>query len=135
MRKKALSGGAVLLAAALGVGGWNYFGAHRPVSQRLAEDTRNEKVKFWTYHLYGVLPGTLVVDLRGLDDEAAMMDVMRGLFQAADAHKERRFDKVLLSYKGTAKFQLDGEFFQTLGKEYEHQNPRLYAAHVPGEGV
>lgn len=122
MRKGVWSGGACV-AAVLAVAGWNYFGVHHPVTQRLAQDKRNEKVTFWAHYRYGLEAGTLVVDLRGFQDDAAMVDVMRALLQSAEALKASKFDRVVLAYKGTDKFLLDGGYYQTLGQEYEGQNP------------
>jgi hypothetical protein len=113
----------VLGAVLLTVASWNYFGAHRPVAQRLTQDQRNEKLTLWAYHRYGVVPGTLVVDLRGFRDDAAMVDVMRALIQSAEAHKDSKFERIVLAYKGTSKFLLDGAYFQKVGQEYESQNP------------
>jgi hypothetical protein len=121
MRKRVWAGS--LLALVLGIAGWNYFAAHRPVAERLAQDTRNEKLDLWAYQRYGVDPGTLVVDLRGFRDDAAMVDVMRALLQSAEAHKAKRFERVVLAYRGTSKFMLEGKFFQKVGQDYEHQNP------------
>jgi hypothetical protein len=108
---------------ALCVAGINYFGAHRPASERLAQDPRNEKLALWLHYQYGLKPGTLVVDLRRFSDEAAIADIMRALLHAAEAHKSSRFDRVLLAYRGKPKFMLQGEFFQTIGQEFQHQNP------------
>lgn len=121
MRKRVWLG--ALAAVTVGVAGWNYFAAHRPVAERLAADPRNEKLTLWVYHRYGLVPGTLVVDLRGFKDEAAMVDVMRALLQSAEAHKGAKFDRVLLAYKGASKFMLDGAYYQKLGQEFEGQNP------------
>src|SRR5882672_12152806 len=98
---------------------WNYFGAHRPMAERLAQDVRNEKVTLWAYHQYGLVPGALVIDLKGFSDDAAMVDIMRTVLHAADAHKDKRFERVVLAYKGTSKFMLDGDYYQTLGRAYD----------------
>lgn len=132
MRKRIWLG--VLTAILVGVAGWNYFAVHRPIAQRLAVDPRNEKVTFWAYHRYGLVPGTLVVDLRALTDEAAMLDVMRALLQGAEALKSTKFERVLLAHKGITKFMLDGSYYQKLGQEYEGQNP-MYTLRTFPENV
>lgn len=133
LKRLSVTAGALVALLFLALG-WNYLTAHRPVTQRLAQDERNSKVNVWSYYRYGVLPGALVFDVRGFSDDAAMLDVMRTLLQAADAHKERGFKRVILSYRGKEKFQLEGEFFQTVGKEYHTQNPvytlRTFPEHV-----
>lgn len=65
----------------------------------------------------------LVIDLRHVGELAAPVDVMRVLFQSADALRNSQFKRVVLAYKGQDKFYLEGSFFQTLGREYETQNP------------
>lgn len=115
--------GAAICAVALTVVGWNYASAHRPVAERLAKDPRNEKVSLWAYHQYGLVPGTLVIDLRRLNGDVASIDVMRVLLQSAEAHKDAKFDQVILAYRGSGKFYLEGEYYQSLGKEYGTQNP------------
>lgn len=113
----------VIAAGALALAGWNYFGAHRPVSERLEKDERNEKVSVWAYHQYGVIPSVLVIDLRRVDPNAATLDVMRALFQSAESHKAKTFKKVVLAYRGSPKFYLDGAYYEKLGKEFREQNP------------
>ncbi|WP_369662828.1 hypothetical protein [Variovorax sp. V15] len=121
MKKRILI--AAVAACALALAGWNYVAAHRPVSERLAQDARNQKVSLWAYHRYGVMPSVLVIDLRRVDADAATVDVLRALFQSAQSHKARRFDKVLLAHRGTAKFSLDGAYYAQLGQEFSEQNP------------
>lgn len=125
---------AVVGVLALTVAGWNYTSAERPMAQRLAQDPRNEKLSLWAYHRYGLDPGTLVIDLRQLSGEVASIDVMRALLQSAEAHKDVKFDRVVLSYRGSSKFYLEGEYYQNLGKEYGTQNPaytlRTFPEHV-----
>jgi hypothetical protein len=132
MRK--LYGVAPVVVALCAVGLWNYFGAERPIAKRLSQDDRNEKVSVWGYYRYGLVPSTLVVDLRSFTEQAAMVDVLRALLQSAEAHKADRYDRVLLAYKGTPKFQLEGAYFQRLGAEFETQNP-VYTMRTLPENV
>lgn len=120
-----------LMAAVLCVTGWNYFGTTFPVSRRLAEDSRNKSVSLWAYHQYGVMPSTLVIDLRDVTDEAAPLDVMRALLHSADGLKESKFARVILARRGSARFMLDGEYFQTLGQEFRTQNPMYTLRTMP----
>lgn len=122
---KALVG--LVLAAVVAAGGivfWNYATLHAPVKRAMAEDSRNAKVKVWTYRNYGVDGDTLVFDLRDLDAENSTLDVMRVLFTAAGSLRDHRFEHVLLAYKGQKRFVLKGEYFFQLGMEYRaSQNP------------
>ncbi|WP_431107077.1 hypothetical protein [Variovorax paradoxus] len=86
---------AAVAACALALIAWNYFGVHRPVSERLAKDPRNEKVSLWAYHQYGVMPSVLVIDLRKVDADAVTLDVMRALLQSAESQKSKRFERVV----------------------------------------
>jgi len=123
-----------VVAVAVVIGGWNYFSVTQPVSSRLAKDSRNSKVSLWAYHQYGLLPSVLVVDLRNVDDEASAMDVIRALFQGAEGLKDKKFERVVLAYKGAAKFVLEGEYFQKLGRDFEAQNP-VYTIRTLPENV
>lgn len=123
---------AALACALVGsVGAWNYLSVGHPVASRLSQDVRNEKVSFLAYHRYGVIPSTLVVDLRHISNEATMADVLRALLQSADVLKDKRFEHVFLAYRGTNKFQLEGGYFQTLGQEYAGQNPAYTLRTLP----
>lgn len=113
---------------------FNYFSAHSPVQRAISEDSRNEKVRVWSYHRFGVMPGDLVFDLRSFDDSAAPLDVIRTLLHAASGLKERKFDRVVLAYQGTPKLFLRGDYFQTLGQEYGQQNP-VYTLRTLPENV
>lgn len=59
---------------------------------------------------------------------------MRALFQSAAALKESRFGRVVLEYEGTPKFYLEGEYFQTLVREFGTNNP-LYLLRTLPENV
>lgn len=105
-----------------GVAAWNYLSAWAPAHRAIDQDPRNAKVVIWPYHRYGIAPGELVMDLRSVDPEAAPLDVIRVLLHAASGLKQRRFDRVVLSYRGAPKLMLKGDFFKTLGEEYGQQN-------------
>lgn len=132
MKKSVLFG--LPMAIALSVGAWNYLVVHHPISRHLAQDQRNSKLTVWAYHRFGVQPHVIVIDLRGFSDDVSSTDVMRALLQAAEAHKASKFDRVVLAYKGTAKFLLQGDYFQTLGRDYGSQNP-IYTLRTLPENV
>ena len=113
----------IVAAGAIAVAGWNYVGAYQPVSAKLAQDQRNEKVSIWAYHQYGLTPSVLVIDLRKIDPSVAPLDVFRVLFHSAEALKGKSFQRVVLSYRGTPKFFVDGDFYQQLGKGFQTENP------------
>jgi hypothetical protein len=64
-----------------------------------------------------------VLDLRGLAASNSEADVFRVVLQFAAAQKEQKYSMVKLNFKGDTRFELKGEYFQTLGEEYGGQNP------------
>ena len=121
MRARNLLLGAV--AVVMLVAGANWALVDLPVSTALSKDSRNSGISMRTYHRWGVDPGTLVVDLWGLPTSVSMADVDRALFTAADALKDRKFGKVVLAWRGGARYVMDGDYFNTIGREYAYQNP------------
>lgn len=115
----------VLLAA--GVWGVNQWRVGAPVAGALGADSRNDGFHLTAHYRYYVAPNTLVLDLRSVDS-ASPLDLFRGLFEAADtlARLERPFARVILSRKGTPVFELDGEDFLSLGREYGGGENSLY---------
>lgn len=101
---------------------WNYFSVWRPVSQALGKNPRNQAIKVATYHQYLINPSTLVFDLRNVSGDASQNGILLALLQSAEALNDKSFDRVILAYKGKAKFQLTGEYFQKLGEEFPWQN-------------
>lgn len=129
--KLALVTAGVIAAALLVVVCFNFFSFHQPAAAALSEDPRNEPVDWAVYARLGVVPGTLVLDLRNIDEDAAMLDVDRGLFMIAERFAEREFDRVILAYKGQERFQLPGAYFQRIGEEYSWQNPVVLIRELP----
>ncbi len=113
---------------------WNVVGVSYPVSARLAQDARNEKVSLWAYHQYGVVPSVLVVDLRGVNPDAAAADVLRALFQSAEGLKDKEFQRVVLAHRGTAKLMMEGTHFRKVGQEFKDQNP-IYTMRTLPENI
>ena len=126
--------GAIIVASTVLVATWNYFSVTQPAMQRLAKDSRNEKVGLYAYHRYGVMPSSIVVDLRRVGDDVTTMDVVRALLQTAEAHKDKEFNQIVLAYKGEGRFLLDGTYYRKLGREYETQNP-MYTLRTLPENV
>lgn len=78
-----------------------------------------------------VNPSVLVYDLRAVAGTNSRLDVTRVLLQFAEQVKDNKFDKVELAFKGEAKFLIDGDYFQELGREYNYQNPIYTTNHMP----
>lgn len=62
-------------------------------------------------------------DLRALSGTNSKIDVFRSFVQFAEKMKDKRFDRIELCFRGNTRFTLDGDYFQTLGREYGTQNP------------
>lgn len=113
---------------------WNYLSLQRHASQVISQDPRNDGIKLRTHYQWLINPRVLVFDLRQVSGENSPADVTRILLQFAQRKKDATFDRVVLSYKGTSKFYLEGFYFQNLGVEYEFQNP-VYTLRTLPENV
>lgn len=120
--KKAIVAASGALALCLGVATWNYFGVYAPAAAEVSKDSRNGVVSIWVYRQYGLLPSTLVVDVRRVAGEASSLDVIRVLLQSAVGLKDKTFEKVVLAHSGEYKFYLEGSYFKQLGQEFGAQN-------------
>jgi len=108
----------------------NFFTLNLPVSNHLSEDYRNESLEMSVRYSYYVNPNRIAISLDKCE-EAAPVDILRGLLQTAEALKSRSFSKVEL-YKGfDHRFTLSGKYFKQLGEEYDFQNPVYTARTLP----
>ncbi|WP_051330405.1 hypothetical protein [Niveispirillum irakense] len=126
MKKFLLIMSCTLLVAGLFLG-FNIAFVSYPVKQELEEDERNDGITLIAYHQYLINYSTLVLDLRELrTSQASPLDITRMLFQSAKALKDKKFGKIILSYRGSAKFFLDGDYFKDLGEEFSNNQNPLY---------
>jgi hypothetical protein len=126
--------GAIILVAICTIAGWNYIAAQRPASEVIGKDPRNAGISVFAHYEGFVNPNVLVFDLRSISGSNSPIDVSRVLLQYADKVQEKSFSQVILSYRGTPKFMLKGEYFRTLGREYDFQNP-VYTLRTLPENV
>lgn len=75
------------------------------------------------YYHFGVVPDSIVFDLRDVGWDATPAGVIGGFFQFAEEMKEREFREVRLAYQGRTKFILEGHHFKQIGRENSYQNP------------
>ena len=75
------------------------------------------------YYRYGIVPGTIVYDLRSVEGEASAASVLGGFFEFAGAMKDRDFDEVLLAWRGDVRFRLPGLDFKEIGTSVAWENP------------
>lgn len=85
-----------------------------PVAQALGADDRNDGFDLHAYRSLLVHPRDITLDLVSVDS-AATVDLTRGLFQSAEALKDREFGRVTLARGGKAVFVLSGSDFKELG--------------------
>jgi hypothetical protein len=122
--------GLATLAIASLLAGYNAW-VTVPVSTALSEESG---VSMVAYRRWLISPSQIVMDLRSVEGTASMLDVNRSLFKAAEALKERQYSNVVLAYRGSSRFLVDGEHFNTVGREWGIQNPiyvlRTFTEHV-----
>jgi len=89
----------------------------------IKDDPRNNGVEVSVHFGYYINPSILVYDLKSISGANSMVDVFRVFLQFAEKVQSKKFDVVELSFRGKTKFKINGDYFQTLGKEYSWQNP------------
>ncbi len=102
---------------------WNYLELARPVDDTLRKDPRNEGIKASLHFDHFISPAVLVFDLSDVSAERSAADVFRVFLQSAYTLRDHRFETVRLSFRGTVRFVIAGEYFRQLGNEYNQQNP------------
>lgn len=132
--KKPLLGFLILFLLALSILAVNYISLQRKMNNLLSEDPRNNGIKVWVYYKWLVNPTELKYDLRSISGNNSALDVNRVMLQFSEKIKDKKFNKVYLSYKGVDKFYFKGDYFQNLGQEYGTQNP-IYTLRTMPENV
>ena len=126
MRKAAL---AVLVVVTLVLGG-NYLSATRHAFA-VTGQTANNGISVWAYHAYLMNPNVLVIDVRDVDGNKSIADVMRVFFQIAEQFKDRQFSEIQLASRGTTKFLIRPQHFQTIGRTFATENPMYLLRTLP----
>ena len=134
MARQSLKLAAGAIAVVLSIGMWNYISVHRPATQSLSDDPRNQGLSVHVTYRWYVNPRVIVFDLRSVSPTNSAADVTRTLLQAASGLKTKEFESVVLAHRGTPKFMLNGSFFRKLGAEYGSQNP-VYTLRTLPENV
>lgn len=120
-----------ITALLLLVAGWNWAGVHRPLSEIVAADPRNEGLVVRAHYGSYINPKVVVLDLRDVGQDMSPMDVTRTLLQFAESMKDRDLEQVVLAHRGDPRFVLPGDYFRTLGQEYGTQNPMYTVRTLP----
>lgn len=103
-----------------------------PVATTLAKDGRNSGITLVGYRSFGVHPSEVTLDLWAVDGQTAPVDLLRSLFEAAEALKTRHFSRVVLAKSGKRVFVITGDDFQELGQSYSvSENPMYLIRTLP----
>lgn len=95
----------------------------RVIENVIVGDERNKGVEVLVYLRDLSQPAFLTYDLQGILGEKSMLDVTRVFFQFSEQLKAEKYEQVDLCYRGERRFNIAGEYFQKLGKEFSWQNP------------
>jgi hypothetical protein len=121
----------LIIVVVLGI---NYLLLQKHMTYILENDKRNEGIKVFVHYKWFVNPTELKYDLRNISGKTSALDVNRVMFQFSEKIKDKKFNKVYLSYRGDDKLYLEGDYFQNMGKEYKFQNP-IYTLRTLPENV
>jgi hypothetical protein len=104
------------------------FAAHyglfeRPLEQVLEHDDRNRGMVAHAHWRWYVDPTVLVYDLQETGPDTKGVDVLRALLQFAYRQKDRSFGRVVLAWQGVPRFQIAGNDFAELGRQYPYRSP------------
>jgi len=114
---------ALLFALAAAVWAYNHFSLQTQMDDVIAGDERNEGISVAVHFGSYVDSSKLVYDLKEISGGKSRADVFRVFLQFAQKMTSRRFEVVELRFQGAPRFQIDGDYFHTLGDEYGAQNP------------
>lgn len=95
----------------------------RQLARAIADDPRNAGIKASAYYRNAFDQSVLVFDLHEVSGERNKLDVFRVLLDFAAATTDTDCETVELAFRGTPRFQMDGAYFRTLGRERSTQNP------------
>ena len=110
---------ATLLLVVVAIVGINHF----RLNSYAAEAMKFRDVEVLAYYRYGVLPDSIVLDIRDVGLENSAAATIGGVIEFADALSEREFREVVLAWRGEPRFILGGRDFQEMGREAAYQNP------------
>ena len=129
--KKLVFVGTPLVAALIGYSA-NLLLLQEPVNDILRENAAFRGMEVSAHYQYWVVPGVVVYDLKELSFRQTPIDVHTAFLEFARELKEKRYQRVDLSYRGKTKFTLDGASFAQLGHEYEKRNFDFVLYKFPG---
>ncbi|MEA2165952.1 MAG: hypothetical protein QOK37_4079 [Thermoanaerobaculia bacterium] len=121
-KRKLVFVGTPLIAAIVGYSA-NMILLQQPVNAVLRENPASfSGMEVSAHYQYYMVPGVVVYDLRSIGVRQTPIDVHTAFLEFAKKVKDKRYQRVELSYKGTTKFSIDGASFHKLGDEYAKKN-------------
>ena len=138
--KKLVFVGTPLVAALIGYSA-NLFLLQEPINDVMKESASYNGMSVSAHYEYWIVPNVVVYDLKGVSVRQAPIDVHTAFLEFAKKLKAKRYSQIKLSYRGVAKYSIDGASFQRLGVEYAKRNfdfvlyqfPRLFRSEGPPE--
>ncbi|MGZ8869244.1 MAG: hypothetical protein ACXW2P_12950, partial [Thermoanaerobaculia bacterium] len=127
--------GTPLVAAVIGYSA-NLLLLQQPMDEVLQKNAAFSGMQVSAHYQYYIIPGVVVYDLRELSVRQTPIDVHTAFLEFAKNLRDKKYQRVELSYRGTTKFSIDGASFQKIGNEYDKKNfdyvlysfPRLFTA-------
>lgn len=116
----------ILVGLAVAVGsvlGANYVFLGASLTDAIKSDPRNAGIEASAHYENYMSPSVLVFNLNKISENNSPTDVFRVFLQYSERMKNKSFDRVILAHNGKVKFQIKGQYFKTLGVEFEGQNP------------
>jgi hypothetical protein len=134
MKNKLLIAFSIILIILISIFAVNYLLLQQKMNDVLAQDARNDGIKVSVRFAGFVNYKELNYNITDISDNSSSLDVTRVLLQFAEKVQDRNFNKVYLAADGKTKFYLKGDYFKTIGEEYEFQNP-IYTLRTMPENV
>lgn len=132
-KRKIVFIGTPLIAAIVGYSA-NLILLQQPVNAVIRDNAAFSGMEVSAHYQYYMVPGVVVYDLRTIGVRQTPIDVHTAFLEFAKKVRDKRYQRVDLSYRGTTKFSIDGASFHKLGDEYANRNfdyvlykfPRLF---------
>jgi hypothetical protein len=132
-KRKIVFIGTPLIAAIVGYSA-NVILLQQPVNAVIRDNAAFSGMEVSAHYQYYMVPGVVVYDLRTIGVRQTPIDVHTAFLEFAKKVRDKRYQRVDLSYRGTTKFSIDGASFHKLGDEYAKRNfdyvlytfPRLF---------
>ena len=102
---------AILIPA--GIYGYNYINLEGPLVKVLERNEAYQGIQIHSYYYNFIAPSKVIFDVMNVENASAS-DVFSVLIDFAIVNKDKKYQQVILAYKGNAKFILPGDYFQKL---------------------